>query len=59
MANMNKRAANGQLKSSLDKRFEIDTNIFIVVSVFNGYTFIHIRKYSDGYPTKEGVCFHR
>ena len=52
---MAKRQANGAT-NSLDKKFEIDTDTFIVVTNFNGHLLVHIRKYNGDYPTKEGVC---
>ena len=52
---MAKRQANGETKS-LDKKFEIDTDTFMVVSNFNGYLLVHIRKFNGDFPTKEGVC---
>ena len=53
--NMAKRQANGAT-NSLDKKFEIDTDTFVVVTNFNGHLLVHIRKYNGDYPTKEGVC---
>ena len=38
----------------LDKKFELDTDTFVVVTNFNGYLLIHIRKYSGNFLTKEG-----
>ena len=52
---MAKRQANGAT-NSLDKKFEIDTDTFVVVTNFNGQLLVHIRKYNGDYPTKEGVC---
>ena len=52
---MAKRQANGAT-NSLDKKFEIDTDTFVVVTNFNGHLLVHIRKYNGDYPTKEGVC---
>ena len=52
--NMAKRQANGAT-NSLDKKFEIDTDTFVVVTNFNGHLLEHIRKYNGDYPTKEGV----
>ena len=53
--NMAKRQANGA-PNSLDKKFEIDTDTFVVVTNFNEHRLVHIRKYNGDYPTKEGVC---
>ena len=39
--NMANRQANGETKS-LDKKFEIDTETFVVVSNFNGHLVVHI-----------------
>ena len=52
---MAKRQVNGAT-NSLDKKFEIDTDTFVVVTNFNGHLLVHIRKYNGNYPTKEGVC---
>ena len=52
---MAKRQANGAA-NSLDKKFEIDTDIFVVVSNFNGHLLVHIQKFNGDFPTKEGVC---
>ena len=52
---MAKRQANG-VTNSLDNKFEIDTDTFVVVKNFNGYLLVHIRKYNGDYRTKEGVC---
>ena len=40
--NMGKRQANGEA-NSLDMKFEIDTNTFVVVTNFNGHLLVHIR----------------
>ena len=50
-----KRQANGETES-LDKKFEIDTDTFVVVSNFNGHLLVYIRKFNGNFPTKEGVC---
>ena len=52
---MAKRQANSETKS-LDKKFKIDTDIFVVVLNFNGHLMVHIRKFNGDFPTKEGVC---
>ena len=52
---MAKRQANGETKS-LDKKFEIDTDTFVVVSNFNGHLLVHILKFKGDFPSKEGVC---
>ena len=52
---MAKRQANGETKS-LDKKFEIDTDTFVVVSNFNGHLLVHILIFNGDFPTKEGVC---
>ena len=52
---MAKRQINGAT-NSLDKKFEIDTDTFVVVTNFNGHLLVHIRKYNGDYSTKEGVC---
>ena len=41
--NMAKRQANSAT-NSLDKKFEIDTDTFVVVTNFNGHLLVHIRK---------------
>ena len=51
---MAKRQANGAT-NSLDNKFEIDTDTFVVMINFNGHLLVHIRKYNGDYPTKEGV----
>ena len=53
--NMAKRQVKGAT-NSLDMNFEIDKDTFVVVTNFNGHLLVHIRKYNDDYPTKEGVC---
>ena len=52
---MAKRQVNGATNSR-DKKFEIDTDTFVVVTNFNGHLLVHIRKYNGDIPTKEGVC---
>ena len=53
---MAKRHSKGAI-NSLDKKFEIDTDTFVVVTTnFNGHLLVHIRKYNGDFPTKEGVC---
>ena len=52
--NMAKRQAISET-NSLDKKFEIDTDIFVVVTNFNGHILVHIRKYNGDFATKEGV----
>ena len=37
--------------NSLDKKFEIDTDTFVVITNFNGHLLVHIRKYNGDYPT--------
>ena len=53
--NMARRQVNGAT-NSLDKKFEIDTDTFVVVTNFNGHLLVHIIKYNGNIPTKEGVC---
>ena len=48
---MAKRQANSA-SNSLNKKFEIHTDTFVVVTNFNGHILVHIRKYNDDYPTK-------
>ena len=48
---MAKRQSNGAT-NSLDKKFEIDTDTFVVVANFNRHLLVHIRKYNGDYPTK-------
>ena len=52
---MAKRQDNGETKS-LDKKFEVDTETFVVVLNFNGHLLVHIRKFNGDFPTKEVVC---
>ena len=52
---MAKRQANGAT-NSINKKFEIDTDTFMVVTNFNGHLLVHIRKYNGDCPTKEGIC---
>ena len=44
---MAKRQANGAT-NSLDKKFEIDTDTFVVVTNFNGHLLVHIRNTQHG-----------
>ena len=37
-------------------KIEITTNLFVVISVFRNCLYIHVRKYANRYPTKEGVA---
>ena len=53
--NMAKRQVNGETKLH-ERKFEIDTETFVVVSNFNGHLLVHIRKFNGDFPTKEGVC---
>ena len=39
-------------------KFELTTNLFVVVCVFKNNLYVHIRKYEKRYPTKEGVCMN-
>ena len=50
---MTKRQANGAT-NSLDKKFEIDTATFVVVTNFNTHILVHIRKYNGYISSKEG-----
>ena len=52
--NMAKGQANGETKS-LDKRFETDTDTFVVVSNFNGHILVHIRNLKVIFQHKMGV----
>ena len=52
---MAKRQANGAT-NTLDKKFEINTDTFVILTNFNGHLLVHIRKYNGDYPTKEEVC---
>ena len=53
--NMAKRQANGAT-NSIDKKFEIYTDAFVVVTNFNGRLLVYTRKYNGNFPIKEGVC---
>ena len=53
---MAKRQVNGETKSS-DKKFEIDTDTFVVVSNFNGHLLVHIRKFNGDFSIKEGSAY--
>ena len=37
-------------------KFELTSNIFIVVCIFRNVLYVHARKYENRYPTKEGVA---
>ena len=52
---MTKRQTNGETKS-LDKKFEIDTDTFVVVSNVNGHLLVHIQVFNGDFPTKERAC---
>ena len=52
---MAKRQANGATILR-DKKIEIDTDTFVVVTHFNEHLLVHIGKYNDDFPTKDGVC---
>ena len=47
--------ANGETKS-LDKKFKIEKETFVVVLSFNGHLLVHIRKFNGDFPSKEWVC---
>ena len=52
-----KRTADGFfVRNADDTKFELQHNINIVVSTFQSGIYIHVRRYQDRYPTKEGVC---
>ena len=52
---MTKRQASGATNLR-DKKYEIDTDTFVVVTNFNRHILVHIRKYNGDFPTKEGIC---
>ena len=52
--NMAKRQANGET-NSLDKKFEIDTDTFVVVTNFNGHLLVHIRNTMENLQQKRGL----
>ena len=41
------------------KKIEVDKNIILRVILANDDTYIDIRKYYKGYPTKKGIRFKR
>ena len=54
----NKRTNTDDSVSSPEIKFEITNNIFVVVTLFKGGLYIHVRRYENRYPTKEGVCMN-
>ena len=54
---MAKRQANGATYS-LTKKFEIDTDTFVVVTNFNGQILVYMRKYNGDFPTKRGFAWY-
>ena len=54
----NKRTMNDGPAIAPEIKLEITNNIFVVVCVFNGGLYIHVRKYDNRYPTREGVCMN-
>ena len=50
-----KNIANDETKW-FDKKFEINTDTFLVSSNFNGHLLVHIRKFNGDFIKKEGVC---
>ena len=54
---MAKRRPNGAT-NSLDKKFEIDTDTFVVVTNFNAHLLVHIRKYNGDFQQKRGLHVH-
>ena len=52
--NMQRDKAN-DATNSLDKKFEIDADTFVVVTNFNGHLLVHIRKYNGDYQQKKGL----
>ena len=53
---MAKRQANGAT-NSLDKKFKIDTDTFVVVTNFNGLLLVHIRKDNGDYTTWDRCAY--
>ena len=54
----NKRIISGDPATAPEIKFEITNNIFVVVCIFKGGLYIHVRKYENRYPTREGVCLN-
>ena len=51
-----KRSVDGEISSKKEVKFEFTQNIFIVVSIFQNALYVHVRRYQDRYPTKDGVA---
>ncbi len=56
MAPASKRSSDGQIRTKNEIKFEFSQNIFVVVSTFQNRLYVHIRRFEDRYPTKEGVA---
>ena len=54
----NKRTMTDEPAMAPEIKFEITNNMFVVVCVFKGGLYIHVRKYEHRYPTREGVCMN-
>ena len=37
-------------------RFPIEAAIFVAISIYNSWAYIHIRRYNGEFPTKDGVA---
>lgn len=51
-----KRNVFGESQNKEEMRFELSHDICVVVAVFQQRVYVHIRRYKDRYPTKDGVA---
>jgi len=51
-----KRNAYGEARDKQELKFEFDHQVFVVVCIFQNQVYIHVRRFKDRYPTKEGVA---
>ena len=58
MESAHKRSLNEDSSFGPEIKLEIINNIFLVICVFRNSLYIHIRKYVNRYPTKEGVSMN-
>ena len=54
----NKRIISEDPATAPEIKFEITNNMFVVVCIFKGGLYIHVSKYENRYPTREGVCLN-
>ena len=47
---------NNHQQKSDEYKCELENSVFVVAAIFQGDIYVHVRRYKDRYPTKDGVA---